>query len=148
MTETGWPAARAALTALLEGVDGIDQAMFGFPATGAALVEGTSAVIVPPARYGEREGTTTEWTYAVPIHLVRLLGSDSQAGAALLDGVAERVMAALETSVLLGGSVAATDPPAFDDASIMEYPPESGVWFSAQTATLQVVFVVDYARGA
>jgi len=145
----GWPAARAALAAHCAATVGVDRVFVAFPPSSAAVAAGVSAVLVPPARSGQREaGGGVDRRIDAAVTLMTPLDPGVQGGgSAAIDDAAEALTARLEGDILLGGAVTAALPIRWDEGDLLEFPPRSGAWFASQTGRVELIISAEYPRG-
>ena len=143
-----WPEAAAALAAALAAADGVDEVLRSPPVTAAAVSDGTTVWLTPPARAAARSPGRLETTVTADLTVTAPMGNDPVHATALVEAAVEGITAALEGTVTLGGAATSTEPPTWQAAVAAEYPPGSGVFHIAMRATMPVTLVTSPARGA
>ena len=142
-----WPAARAALLDALEDVDEVTAVFAAPPASGEALRNGVTAMLVPPARASSRTpGGRTEKVYTTDIIVMALLASDGVRASTLVDDAVEAIDAAMESHITLGGTATTTGAIAWSAATVDEYPPGSGLWYVNLRGTMPITIIASHDR--
>ena len=138
-----WADARDELITIIEG---LGYTVYSVPP--AQMNEALDSIIVllvPPAFYGERQpGTHNKRTFTQRLTVMRLYGEGNEktVGFAVHDA-ALVIDIELDSHVTLGGNAITVASPEWDEVSISDYPPGSGIHYVQQVGSMDIT--IDYA---
>ena len=138
-----WADARDELITIIEG---LGYTVYSVPP--AQMNEALDSIIVllvPPAFYGERQpGTHNKRTFTQRLTVMRLYGEGNEktVGFAVHDA-ALAIDIELDSHVTLGGNAITVASPEWDEVTLADYPPGSGIYYVQMVGSMDIT--IDYA---
>ena len=141
-----WADVRSRLVALLAGLS-LD--VYVVPPSSIPGL-GVTVLLVPPARSTERRPATQKMkSYAQRIEVLHPLAADTQEKAGLaVDDAVERIDDALDGQIKWGQLAAASTPVAWQEAALVQYPPESGKQYVRMEGEMTITLRLPAANAA
>ena len=112
---------------------------------------GPYVLFTPPGRSFERRPGSVRWgTYGVTLYIYNWVPNNARsetvdAIAATLDDTVEAISTALDGAVKLGGEAVNATPPRWQDATLVEYPADSGKLYLVMQCDVDVTIAKESA---
>lgn len=144
-----WDTARAVLISILADIAEVDEVFTYPPESGDDLAVGrVSVVLAPPGRSAVRGPGRLQVTVRQTLTVMSPIAGGVVAAMAAVDAAAHAIDTEMEQHVTLEGLVSATVPINWEPGGPLQYPPDTGSVFAAQTGTLEAMLITSPDRAA